>query len=125
RVPRLLSSSLLVADGESESRRLRPGDEEESLSHFETLTTRDRKERKGPAQEAVTCSWRIDRRTSPGSPASCLGPSWSQDCGGRWAWSLVHPDLGSKGTPCAGLLRSREHAPQPQTKGLQYRPLRG
>src|SRR4029077_15786069 len=47
RVPRLLPASLLVADGEFESRRLRPGDEEESLLHLETVTTCDRKERKG------------------------------------------------------------------------------
>jgi hypothetical protein len=46
RVPRLHPSSLLVADGQFESRRLRPREEEESLSHLETVTTRDRKERK-------------------------------------------------------------------------------
>src|ERR1700730_2854205 len=47
RVLRLHPSSLLVADGQFESRRLRPREEEESLSHLETVTTRDRKERKG------------------------------------------------------------------------------
>jgi len=44
-----LHPSLLVADGKSESKRLRQGGEEESLSYLETVTTAERKERKGTA----------------------------------------------------------------------------